>query len=378
MSSKDHQLEKMFESLTAHERAVLVLRSWKEGKDEDPAWRRTMPSSQGSEFNHYIGLMNGVNTRIGVYLLFVRQEVEKLSLRFAWLMTMMLWQYQALEFWEHVLFASKEPVTESEYRELERKEREEYRPIGELASILTEHHDGFTEADLMPAEDGHDEHIVVAPEAWARVQKEKERELAALVKEGALPGQGRGKALKVQAGAFYDRLGEPAPVYPEWARWYEVVPDDQAEDAQRRRRFLERAVEAYRRGPRVLIPHLTGLGQSEEFQVTDPSTIDELAQALKETLQEGVLARWRELRAAEVVVEEVAREFDGEDPCVPVLRHEIDRCRSNLEGLHRDLQDYVPPFALEEPGEEQLAAVRELVEREVAHATGGDTHVRWP
>ncbi len=137
-------------------------------------------------------------------------------------------------------------------------------------------------------------------------------------------------------------------------------------------------VEAYRRGPRVLIPHLPGLGQSEEFHVNDPSQIDEIVTKLKETLQENVLLRWRELRAAEVVVEEAAREFDDEDPCVPVLRHEIDHCRSNLEQPHQQLQDFVPPFALEEPGEEPLAAVRELVEREVAHATGDDTHARWP
>ncbi len=375
MSDKDNRLDRLAESLTAHERGVLVLRSWKEGKDEDPAWRRTMPSSQGPDFNRYIGLMNGVNTRVGVYLLFVRQEVEKLSLRFGWLMTLMVWQWQAVDFWEHIIAAAKEPVTESEYREIERKAREEYEPVRLLAYVLTERHEGFTQADLMADEDGHYDHMV-KPQAWERVQKAKERELATLVKEGALPGQGRGKALKVQAGPFYDRLGEPVPVHPEEARSYEVLPDDQAEDAQRRRQFLEHAVAAYRRGPRVLIPHVTGRGQSEEFHVTDPSTIDELAKALKEKLQDGVLARWGELRAAEVIIDEVAREF-GEDPCVPVLRQDIDRCRSELEELHRDLQSYVPPFALEEPGEEELTLVRELVEREVAHATGDDTHVRW-
>jgi hypothetical protein len=372
VTAKDNRLDRLSETLSAKERAVLVLRSWKDGKDEDPAWRRTMPSGQGSEFNHYIGLMNGVNTRIGVYLLVVRREVEKLSLRFGWLCTFLLWQWQAVEFWEHIIIAAKEPVTESEYKELERKAREEYEPVGLLAYVLTEHHDGFAEADLMPDENGHHEHMVT-PEAWERVQNEKAKELAALVKAGTLPGQGRGKGLTVKAGPFYDRLGEPAPVYPEWARWYEVVPDEQAQDAATRRGFLERAVAAYKRGPRVLIPHLVGLSGSNEVHVDDPSQIDEIVMALKDTLRDGVQARWRELRATEVVVEEVAQEFD-EDPCVPVLRHEIDHCRSNLEELHRDLQSYLPPFELEEPGEEALALVRELVEREVRHASG-DTSV---
>ncbi len=46
------------------------------------------------------------------------------------------------------------------------------------------------------------------PEAWKRVQAEKRAEIAGLVKDGTLQGQGRGKALKVQAGSFYDWLGE--------------------------------------------------------------------------------------------------------------------------------------------------------------------------
>jgi hypothetical protein len=89
----------MLELLTARERALLVLRAWKEDKEDDPSWRSTMPESQVRTFNRYIGLMNGVNSRVGVYSLVVRQEVEKLSLRFGWLLTFLLWQYQAVEFW---------------------------------------------------------------------------------------------------------------------------------------------------------------------------------------------------------------------------------------------------------------------------------------
>ncbi len=81
----------------------------------------------------YIRLMNGVNTRFGMYLLVARQEVEKLSLRFAWLLTLLLWQHQAVMFWKHILLATKAPVPESQYRKLERRAREEYLPIGELA-----------------------------------------------------------------------------------------------------------------------------------------------------------------------------------------------------------------------------------------------------
>jgi hypothetical protein len=302
VTGKDHRLDRLSETLTAKERAVLVLRSWKEGRDEDPSWRWSMPSSQGEDFNRYIGLMNGVNTKVGVYAMIISQHVEKLSLRYGLLIMLVLWQWQAVEFWEYIIGAAKEPVTESEYRELERKAREEYLPVPDAAIVLAEHHDGFTEADFMPNEDGHDENIVT-PAAWQRVQKEKAKELASLVAEGALPGQGRGKALTVQAGALYDRLGRPVPVYPEWARDYEVVPDEQAEEAKMRRHLLELAVAAYKRGPRVLIPHIPGVGDSEEFRVADPSMIDGAAKDLKERLRDGVQLRWRELRSTEIVVE---------------------------------------------------------------------------
>ena len=37
--SLDGRLNKLAPMLTAQERAILVLESWKEGRQEDPAWR---------------------------------------------------------------------------------------------------------------------------------------------------------------------------------------------------------------------------------------------------------------------------------------------------------------------------------------------------
>lgn len=51
MTSKERRLDKVSETLTAKERALLVLRAWKEDREEDPTWRWTMPSEQVAEFN---------------------------------------------------------------------------------------------------------------------------------------------------------------------------------------------------------------------------------------------------------------------------------------------------------------------------------------
>ena len=85
MTGKDRRLSRLSSVLTAQERALLVLRSWKEGREEDPSWRSTMPDEQVLEFNRYIRLMNGVNRNLGPLLLHLEASVEMLSLRLGWL-----------------------------------------------------------------------------------------------------------------------------------------------------------------------------------------------------------------------------------------------------------------------------------------------------
>lgn len=79
------RLAKLYLELTAKERALLVLRAWKQGKEEDPGWRSRMPQRQVKDFNRFIHLMNGVNRELGLYLFGVHHEAEKLSLRLGWL-----------------------------------------------------------------------------------------------------------------------------------------------------------------------------------------------------------------------------------------------------------------------------------------------------
>ncbi len=65
-----------------------------------------------------------------------------------------------------------------------------------------------------------------------------------------------------------------------------------------------------------------------------------------------------------LVVSEVRVKFDGEDPALPVLRDVLDRSRERLEELHGETESYVGPFDLREPGDGEVASVRELAERQ--------------
>jgi hypothetical protein len=70
------------------------------------------------------------------------------------------------------------------------------------------------------------------------------------------------------------------------------------------------------------------------------------------------------VRAIEVGVQEVAEEFDGEDPMQPDVRAILDGCL----GSCRDLRDEMAAFAaieLPEPSEDDVAQVRLLIEQVV-------------
>jgi len=363
------RLERLYPELSAKERALLVLQSWKEGREEEPGWRLTMPESQVLAFNRYIGLMNGVNRRLGLGLYAITQEVEKLSLRLGWLVTLAAWGIRNFELATYIALETKEPITESAYRELVEKERSQFVPVGELAELLVERHEDWSDDDLARDENHHDE-VIVKDEAWTGMRKEKERELARLVGKGTLRGKGKGSRLQVNVGSFFDWLGEEAKAWPEWALAYDVLPDDQATLIESRRQMRQRARDSLEAGPGLPVLHLKNWPKELRVvaEVRDQRDLDDLAKVHKELIREGIDEQWRQLEAMRTVVEEVAEEFGGEDPAVPDVRHMLDHTTERLVDLHEDAQTYVEPFELGEPSEEDVAAMREQVERELEAA----------
>jgi len=80
-----------------------------------------------------------------------------------------------------------------------------------------------------------------------------------------------------------------------------------------------------------------------------------------EAIRSGVISLWQELKAIDVVLDEVAGEFDGEDPLRPVMRVILEKARFRLTELHALLTVAVP-FELPEQDEEALALARKYFE----------------
>jgi hypothetical protein len=236
--------------------------------------------------------------------------------------------------------------------------------VQELAEILTERYDGWTEADMEPSSDGDEE--LVSDGAWERVRAVKEKELADLVEESVLEGKRTRRRLVVNAGSFYDWLGEPVPVTPQWGLEFEVFPDKQVDKVRRLQKERQAAQEALRRAPSdsALEPVLQRLCADHKRSRDTSSLGDQVADALSRSLRDGTEECWRTLRAIEVAVGEIEVEFDGEDPLIPDVRGILDDIRKGLEDLHKQVQAYVGKFALPEPDEDAVAVVRKVVATE--------------
>jgi hypothetical protein len=359
--SGNQRLDRLYPALTAKERALLVLRAWKGDQEEDVQVRRTMPQSQALDFNHYIHLMNAANLEAGKYIVVLNGMATQLGLKHAWLASLQLWGIRVWELTTYIVLHTNEPIIESEHRRLVEEARAEMVPVADLAETLVEGYDGWTEADKEQAEDGDDEQVVTG-KAWNRLLAEKKRELTRLVEEGTLAGRRSGRRLLINNGSFYDWLGEPVPVCPDWGNGYDVLPDDQAERVERLKKERLDAQEAVSRSPTS--PILEFLEEKLGHQVTErQERWDEAMVALRESLREGVPWCWQELRAAEMVLAEVAEEL-GEDPLLPPVREVLDKTHQDLVDLHPLLGMADVEVDLPELDEERVEFLRQRWLRE--------------
>ena len=76
-----------------------------------------------------------------------------------------------------------------------------------------------------------------------------------------------------------------------------------------------------------------------------------------------IILRWRELRATELVLEEIAEEFGGEDPAKRPFRVTLEQTKAKLQAVHAGYSEFIRPFDLPEPEEDDLEKVREVVQR---------------
>jgi len=346
MSATVRRLDRLYPALSAKERAVLVLKAWKEDRETDPAVRYSMPQAQAAEFNRLIGLMNAANFHLGRYVLVIELLLGQLDLRYAWLATLRLWGMQASSTADYIGLYTKDPVTESEHRRLLEKERARMAPLSELAELLAER--------CYDEEQGDDA-------AWDKVLREKKAEIQALVQSGVLVGKQRGKRLLVGVGSFYDWLGEPVPLHHLWGRAHEVFPDDEAEEVYRLRKARRDIAERLARAPYLdafSLPDRRSKGKAKQGR-----TMAEVAEVLETRLRGDLAQRWKELRATEVVLEEAREEFGGEDAAHPELRQSLGECKLKVQESLEGMERFGLPVELEEPDQEPVEQVRGLLER---------------
>lgn len=65
----------------------------------------------------------------------------------------------------------------------------------------------------------------------------------------------------------------------------------------------------------------------------------------------------------ETVWEEIATEFEGEHPALPISRDLVEQMKKRLEELREQVQTTTGPLELPEPEEGQVELVREIVGR---------------
>ncbi len=85
------RLDGVYGGLTARERVLIVLRRWKEGKDEDEAITRLMPAAQHREYNRLMRLVSAATDDLTRYVVIVHLLVGQLDVKYHWLLSTVLW-----------------------------------------------------------------------------------------------------------------------------------------------------------------------------------------------------------------------------------------------------------------------------------------------
>ena len=356
----DKRLDRMLPLLSAKERAVMMLRDYKAGKAQDMTLMRTAPAGQTEAINRHIGMMNAANADLANIVLVIHERVTQEELRFG----LLTWaDMAATELWAvrcYYNIGARETITASEYREREAETRKELIPADECAWIYTECHHVFDARDYARDEAGKE---TVADAVWERVYDEKLAEIRSAAANGTLKARGKGRRMEIACGSFYDWIGAPVAVAPEFGMSLDVRPDSEREAVERARRDDAFIREILNRGACKLdLP----LDMESPVRVEPSGRFDEnLARSIAIALRARLGEHWRELRAVEEQIDAFTAEFDGEDVLYPTVRERLDSTKQSLLDLHTQLQEYTGPFELPEPNDEVRGLIRRIVEREL-------------
>lgn len=356
MSRYRRRLDTPYWSLTPSARVGAVLRCWRIGIKPDSALSYT-PSADRATFEALIELVLAV-TQETAWILLLRASVSALDAQFELLETRRFLGRGIRVVGAYIRISTTEPATLSDFQRRESDLRNELVPVRELAEMAAESYADWVETDYT-LEEGE---RVLTKSARVRARAESERELVSLFRSGALTGEEAATGIRIEAGAFYDLIGEDIPVLSESGDEYEIFPDAQTN-------FVA-SMQNLRRSVEALIVRAPGRDdlplelQSALRRGATEETTPELEERLEvAALRDRIAECWNELRCYEIVIAELARKFDGEDPLHVDVREVLCEIRRGLIAPTEEVRRYGGTVALSEPRAADVAVRRKIIQK---------------
>jgi hypothetical protein len=339
-------LDKLLPGLSARERAILVLRNFKEKKPQDPTLAWGMADYETREYNRLIRYIQVCNSEVFTLITMIQGRVDVLSVRLSLLLALNMWGEHADMLSLYLRAYTKEPITESEYKRRQEEEPKRWAPVSELAQVMTSRKGDWN----VDALDDPENQIVNAA-AWEKECARQEKVLLSAARRGELESKGRGKDLTVRVGSFWAWLGEEVNLRPAWGFDFDLAPDDEADLVEKVRRNRDEVKDTF-----------SGRSVPDEPYAGFP-LYWLMAARVQEIVTESVPSLWTELMGLDGALREIAkREFGGEDPLKVAIREDVDRVIAKLKELHSQIEEIVGPVPLPEVGEDKVQENLDYIE----------------
>jgi len=96
-SNTDRRLDRLYGALSPKQRAILVLRAWKEDREPGYHLLSSRTEREAQEYNRIIDLLGAAGDELTHYLTVVHLYVGQLEIRLSWFLTAQLWALAARE-----------------------------------------------------------------------------------------------------------------------------------------------------------------------------------------------------------------------------------------------------------------------------------------
>jgi hypothetical protein len=90
-SNSGRRLDRLFTALTPKERAILVLRAWKAGREPNRQLLTSTSQQEAHEYNRLVDLLQIATGDLTQYLVCIHLLAGQLEIRLSWYLTVLLW-----------------------------------------------------------------------------------------------------------------------------------------------------------------------------------------------------------------------------------------------------------------------------------------------